>query len=75
MATCPRCGEFLNDQHRCAGLWLLRLRAWSALALGGVVGGVGGWLIISAIMGEASWLAIAATAVAGIAVVSALQRS
>jgi hypothetical protein len=51
------------------------LRAWSALAAGGVVGGVGGGLIISTIMGEVSWLAVAATAVAGIAVVTALQRT
>ncbi len=75
MATCPRCGEFLNDRHRCVGLWRLRLRAWSALAVGGVIGGIGGGLVISTIMGEVSWLAIVATAVAGIAVVSALQRT
>jgi hypothetical protein len=74
MATCPRCGGFLDDHHRCVGLWKYRLRAWRVLLLGGIVGGVAGWLIFSAVAGQAFWLAVVIAAVIGILIVSALPR-
>jgi hypothetical protein len=75
MATCPRCGGFLHEHHHCAGLWRLRLRGLSVLVLGGVGGAVGGWLILVAVMGQASWLAVAVAASSGVFVVMALRRS
>jgi putative flippase GtrA len=35
MATCPRCGGFLGEKHRCRGLW----RRWGKTA---------GWFVIGA---------------------------
>ena len=74
MATCPRCGGFLDGQHRCVGLWKLWLRAWRNVLLGGIVGGMAGWLILSVVAGQAVWLAVAIAAVIGLLIVSALQR-
>ena len=33
MATCPRCGGFLDEHHRCVGLWTRRARRVGAAAL------------------------------------------
>jgi hypothetical protein len=75
VATCPRCGGFLNEHHRCTGLWRLRLRAWRAVLLGGIVGSVGGSLLLSAFIGQPSWLSIAVTALLGMILVVAWQLS
>ena len=39
MATCPSCGGFLHDRHRCRGRWRRRLRsaAWNLAGAGGGV--------------------------------------
>ena len=74
MATCPRCGGFLDDRHRCAGLWRLRLRVLRSMVLGGLVGGVLGWLITSIAFGGASRLSIGVAALIGMITVRSLIR-
>jgi hypothetical protein len=74
MATCPRCGGFLDDRHRCTGLWRLRLRALRSTVLGGLVGGVLGWLVNSIAFGSASWPSIGIAALLGMIIVRSLIR-
>jgi predicted lipid-binding transport protein (Tim44 family) len=73
MATCPRCGGFLNEHHHCVGLWRLRLRAWGAVLVGGIVGGLAGMLLLSGFNREASWLSITLTALLGMIIVVAMR--
>jgi hypothetical protein len=75
MATCPRCGGFLNEHHRCVGLWRLRLRAWGAVLLGGIVGGLAGLLLLSGFNREASWLSITVAALLGMIIMVATRTS
>jgi hypothetical protein len=37
MATCPRCGAFLSDDHRCVGLWRGQLRTIAAMFGGAIL--------------------------------------
>jgi hypothetical protein len=74
LATCPRCGGFLNQHHRCVGLWRLRLRALWHLLLGGAVGGALGWLVLLAVVGQPSWLSVTVASTIGMVVVIGLQR-
>jgi hypothetical protein len=74
MATCPRCGGFLNEHHRCIGLWRLRLRAWWRLLFGAAIGGALGWLVLVAVAGQPSWLSVMVAATIGMVVVIGLQR-
>jgi hypothetical protein len=55
-------------------LWRPRLRAWRHLLLGGIIGGVAGWLVLFAVTGLASWLAVTVATSIGVLVVMALQR-
>jgi hypothetical protein len=75
MATCPRCGGFLDEQHRCSGIWRLRLRAGRDVLLGGLVGGTGGWLFLTVVNGQPSLASIVVTALLGMALVLAWQRT
>jgi hypothetical protein len=74
MATCPRCGGFLHDRHRCVGLWRLRFRALRSLVAGGLVGGIVGWGINSIAFGSASWVSIGIAAIIGMITVRSLIR-
>ena len=38
MATCPRCGGYLGPDHKCEGLWRVRLRYASAATLVALAG-------------------------------------
>ena len=38
MATCPKCGGFLSDDHRCAGAWRRTARAIAAPLAGALLG-------------------------------------
>lgn len=38
MATCPLCGDFLDDHHQCLGAWRRRLSAIAIAALGATFG-------------------------------------
>jgi hypothetical protein len=58
MATCPQCGGFLDQQHRCRRVWRLRLRVWTRIALGGVGGAGLGIVAMAVLFGSASWPAI-----------------
>lgn len=58
MATCPNCGAYLDTNHQCRGLWRLRLRLWSTIAFGGVIGAAGVGVVVIALYGTVSSLAI-----------------
>ena len=38
MATCPRCGGYLGDRHRCHGAWRRVRAATIAVCLGSAIG-------------------------------------
>jgi hypothetical protein len=70
VATCPNCGGFLRDRHRCH-LWPLRLHVFGDLLLGGVAGGLPTLVAFYLLYGRVSWLAIALAAGAGMIVTRA----
>jgi hypothetical protein len=37
MATCPRCGEFLDEHHHCTGLWRRRVSSATGMLVGAAV--------------------------------------
>jgi hypothetical protein len=37
MATCPRCGRFLDEHHRCTGLWRRRARRVGVAVAGALI--------------------------------------
>jgi hypothetical protein len=74
MATCPRCGKFLDDDHRCVGVWRMHLRALRAIAAGGFAGAIIGELSFMTVSGRTSWLAVAMAGITGMAIVIAVQR-
>jgi hypothetical protein len=41
MATCPKCGRFLTDGHRCHGGWRRAGRYAAVAAVGALIGCVG----------------------------------
>jgi hypothetical protein len=47
MATCPRCKEFLNENHVCPAQWPRMLRWASSLGLGMIAGGIVGFAVAS----------------------------
>jgi hypothetical protein len=73
MATCPRCGGFLHEQHHCAGPWRFWLRTALSVVLGGIAGLVVGWLVLVAVDADASWLPLAMAASVGIVIALALH--
>jgi hypothetical protein len=46
MATCPKCGGYLSDDHRCCGAWRHIARTMG-VALGGAVFGVVAVLVLA----------------------------
>ena len=44
MATCPRCGGFLHENHRCRGRWR-RARSASWTSAGVASGAASAWLL------------------------------
>ena len=40
MSTCPDCGQYLADGHRCGGRWRKRRRAAIAALIGALAGAV-----------------------------------
>jgi hypothetical protein len=73
MATCPKCGGPLGDQHRCAGLGRLRLRLWGTRLAGALIGGGIGTLLLSLVYGRAAWPAVILAGVVGFLIVQAFQ--
>lgn len=73
MATCPDCGRYLHDQHRCKGRWRIQLRMLAWTLRSAVISGVGGGLLLFLIYGRVSWVAIGLTAAIGVIIEKALQ--
>ena len=72
--ACPHCGEYLDTDHRCRGLWRLRLRVWGFVALGGVAGAAAATIVLLALYDAVSAVAIFIGALLGAAVVFAYLR-
>ena len=68
MATCPQCGLYLDDEHRCRERWRLRLRilAWNLRSA--AFGGLCGSLLLFLIYGRVSVAAIGLAAAIGVLV-------
>jgi hypothetical protein len=73
MATCPDCGRYLDDQHRCTGRWRIHLRLLGWTLRSAVISGVAGGLVLFLVYGRVSWVAIGLTAAIGVIVEKALQ--
>lgn len=73
MATCPDCGRYLDDPHRCKGRWRIQLRLLGWTFRSAVIGGVAGGLLLFLIYGRVSLVAIGITAAIGVIVEQALQ--
>ena len=73
MATCPDCGRYLDDQHRCKGRWRIQLRLLGWTLRSGILSGVAGGFLLFLIYGRVSWAAIGLTAAIGVIVEQALQ--
>jgi hypothetical protein len=65
MATCPDCGDFLGERHRCAPRW--RRHAWFAqwVVCSGILGAIVGGGALFLLFGDVAWLAFAITGVIG----------
>ena len=74
MATCPRCGRFLDADHRCRGLWRLRLRVLRSLTVGALVGAASAAAVAAAALGAVSLVSLLAGMIIGIVVVFSLMR-
>ncbi len=74
MATCPNCGRFLDADHRCRGVWRLRLRVWSRVAAGGAAGGLVGAVAAATLFGRASLTSLALSVAAGAVVTWSFLR-
>lgn len=73
MATCPDCGCYLGDEHRCKGKWRIELRLLAWTLRSAIIGSVAGGLLLFLIYGRVSLVAIGLTATIGIIVEKALQ--
>lgn len=65
MATCSQCGQYLDQDHRCRGIWRLRAAVIGRVIVGAVIGAVIGAGVIAAVSGMPSLAAIALSAVVG----------
>jgi hypothetical protein len=65
MATCPKCGEYLDTNHQCRDIWRLRLRVWTIVALGGLIGAAAVAAVSSVLYDAVSPLALGVGAVLG----------
>ena len=63
MATCPRCGHFLGECHRCQGVWQLRVRVWSRVFSGLLVGAL---VAVGASVATHNGLSLSAVALAAL---------
>ena len=70
MATCPRCGGFLHDNHRCRGRWrrLARTASWTGTGL--AAGGASSFLFTE----QPAVALIATCGVLGVVLVTAVRR-
>jgi hypothetical protein len=68
MATCPHCGDFLDEHHRCAGLWPRRARAVGGSALAMLGGAILSLVVLYPISGNPSGVTVALGGVAGMVI-------
>jgi hypothetical protein len=73
VATCPRCGGFLDANHRCQGLWRRRARSVTASLLAMAVGASAGILLLYAIASRPSTPTIAVAALTGMVIGEAIR--
>ena len=73
MATCPKCGKFLDDTHRCTPSWHSHVRMIGSLGRSAAIGVVIGGLVFMIIDGHASWPAVAVSGLIGIVLDLALH--
>lgn len=71
MATCPSCGGFLDEHHRCVGLWRRRLRIAGVAIAGAILGPVA---VLAVVERPADSLLVVA-ALLGTVVFTALMQS
>lgn len=71
MATCPRCGSFLDEKHRCRGLWRRRGRTAGWFVVGAGAGFVSAFMVSE---GPAPELIVACTLL-GAVLVSAVRHA
>jgi hypothetical protein len=75
MATCPQCGSFLSESHRCARQWRRRVRVWWADLMSALIGGLVGFLLLSFVYGDAHWLAVTGAAITGVLIKRAVDQN
>ena len=73
MATCPDCGRYLDDLHRCKGRWRIQLRMIAWTLRSAAISAVAGGFFLFLIYGRVSWVAIALSAAIGVIIEKALQ--
>jgi hypothetical protein len=66
MSTCPECGAFLGDRHRCVPAWRRRARVALLLGRSATIGALVGAVVLLAIDGRASWYAVALSGGVGV---------
>ena len=71
VATCPRCGGFLHERHRCRGLWKRRARSVVAM-LGGAILST---LVLYTISGDPQGWAVVLSVLVGMIVGEALRAA
>jgi hypothetical protein len=74
MATCPQCGRFLDEHHRCVNRWRRRVRVWRTDLMGAFVGGLAGFLLLSLLYGDAHWPAVTGAAITGVLIKRAVNQ-
>jgi hypothetical protein len=71
MATCPKCGGYLSDDHRCFGAWRHIARTLGVTVAGALCGVV----VVLLLVEHPSMPLLAATGVLAAVVVTALWRA
>jgi uncharacterized paraquat-inducible protein A len=75
MATCPRCGAFLNEGHQCSHPWRRRLRLGARIAMAMAVGGFISVSLLFTVVGTTTSAAVAMAALLGVIVGEAVRQA
>jgi hypothetical protein len=75
MATCPRCGGFLDEQHRCVGLWPRRARSLGGSAVAMLGGASVSLVALNMISSDLSGGTVALGVVAGMIIGQAMRTA
>jgi hypothetical protein len=71
MATCPQCGGYLNEGHRCCGRWRHVISIVGVALVGGLVGVVA----VSVLVEHPAAAFVATAGLLGAVLVTALSRA